>query len=254
MQAANEKAKQAELLANTANQEKEQALAEKTAAVKRAETAEAELIELKSPKTGTRFGIVEITANGKRNETKYGSRHIYNLEQAGYVLQAVSGRNFASYDGNPTLYKQLSKLSGDAIDRGKASAHYGYKQSISDSQYRSDDKQSSYFDVTINVNFTQKRINGNMNLSASQNSHAPTAITLKDGSISNDIGIISFGGKIESNNQDFPNSPYTGTYNGRLMGDNAEQLAGKFTMSRDTNQNTTYKGEQFVGAFAAEKQ
>ena len=38
------------------------------------------------------------------------------------------------------------------------------------------------------------------------------------------------------------------------MGDNAEQLAGKFTMSRDTNQNTTYKGEQFVGAFAAEKQ
>lgn len=39
-----------------------------------------------------------------------------------------------------------------------------------------------------------------------------------------------------------------------LMGDNADQLSGTFNITRETNQNTTSKWEQFVGGFAAEKQ
>ncbi|MDU7946097.1 MAG: transferrin-binding protein-like solute binding protein, partial [Haemophilus parainfluenzae] len=235
--------------------EKEQALAEKNAAVKRAETAEAELIELKSPKTDSKFGRDEITANGKVNETKTSYMHIYNLEQAGYIIESVAGRNYASYGGNPTLYKQLRKLSGDAVYKGKSSSNYRYRESIDGGPVKDrTGKNLSYFDVTINVNFTQKRINGNMDLSISQNNYEPTSIILKDGSISNDVGRISFGGKTESINQDFPNSPYTGEYHGMLMGDNADQLSGTFNITRETNQNTTSKWEQFVGGFAAEKQ
>ena len=312
MQAANEKAKQAELLANTANQEKEQALAEKTAAVKRAETAELELNKLKvskpiqptednplsddtKPKIGNKIG--GFRADGKTKDTKEiiyrndsvttsGSTYIYNLRNSGYVSREAtryfgsgsdSGRTTeisATYGGNPTLYSQLNKLKGDATYIGRARAVYS-SQSGRDRYNQSSGVVQNTNMITLITNFTEKKISGKITNNrdyynrSEDNLHndAPEVIYLHKTTIqevsANQDKLIGFSGSAAGTSPSTglgigtnPPIDYSGTYEGKFMGENAEEISGEFRLHGSRNETRTNSSREINinGAFAAEKQ
>lgn len=143
------------------------------------------------------------------------------------------------YGGIPTKSDLLTKLSGNAVYKGTSSAAFSSGWRTPKAAKTNGKIEFKNLDVSLQVDFEQKKISGRIEGIADSSRPAgkynrEIQVNLFDANVTNENGNISFNstaniqiGSYSSNDENYFN--YRGTYEGKFMGDNAQQIAGKYS-------------------------
>ncbi|MFU2058885.1 transferrin-binding protein-like solute binding protein [Avibacterium volantium] len=175
----------------------------------------------------------------------------YNLEDAGYSVTYKNGELYQiAYGGNPTRMTALEDL-----QRVQGTAKYSGKALITLNNSRN--SESTF---TLTADFINKQVNGKVSINDDITySTQDRNIYLENTKITTDNGILEFNGNAHFtmnqpdpdylNNIGLINIKYEGYYQGKFMGKDATQVAGKVQVG-----NHSYSAYPTISAvFAGER-
>lgn len=176
-----------------------------------------------SSSNGTRAGIVQASVQGKYDYTAWGEWNgSINVHNNG-TDQNTEFRRGLFVVGEPTPSSFISQQTGTATYSGSVIGDYG-------SQSTGVIPNSVTGTVALGVDFDQRRLRGNLNLSGPNSFSANADITAGFENVGNNG--VGYGGVLNANNG-------SGHINGTFFGPTASETGGSFSFFNNSGENAT---------------